>query len=813
MCLSERRTVFGRCIFVPSAPPLGWAVGTCDRGYSEPMRTNAERLVDGREVMRSSRSRVLRRLVLVGAAMTLGLWPHHASAQSDLAVGAGAGDSRVQATLTATGAAGEYDGIAGSWFIADVTLTGVSGLKASAILDWRLITGAGNELMPFPGGSASVPDGQVGAGQTVTIKLGFDITGQSGPARLVYQPFLDAGPLAVWSVAIETPVVTIPIAVDPLTSPPFTSPPFTPSIGVPVPNVFGGAEGVRSFHAVYDIQTDGTILVSETIDYDFGVTPRHGIFRDLALFQPIDSDHERKYPITDVTVSAAEGTPDRFELLRNGDFERIKIGDAKITIDGGHRYVIAYRLSGALNPQPAGPELYFNVTGRWPVPMSDVIIEVHAPGGVENVTCYAGPTGSTSTCDESAIDAGVARYHEAGLEADGQLTIVAALPLDSVQNVGPILGEAPRDLRDAVEPDPVNMGGAAGVGVAGLMTVGTLVWRKGRDLVADGSPVDAVMAPDELPARRLPVLRRVVTPVEFVPPDGARPGLLGTLYDERVDPVDVSATIVDLAVRGYLKIEEIPKSGLFGRSDHHLSRLDGHEDRLLPYERILLNGLFAGGVDGRFLSELKNTFAPTLERVTSSMYAQTVERGWFERRPDATRTRWVLWGTAVTTLGGLAIAGAVIAKRWVWPGAAILLIGLIFTFASRWMPRRTSHGTSVIRRAEGFRRFIVESEVRRAEFAERKHLFTEYLPYAIVFGCVDKWAATFADLSSGELPDTGGWYVGTGGFNSRHFSRSMNGFTSSAGSTMSSTPGGSGGSGSSGGSSGGGGGGGGGGSW
>ncbi len=761
--------------------------------------------------MQSRSGRTVRRLALVGAVVAFVSWPHPASAQGELTVGQSAGDGRVQATVTAARAAVEYDGLAGNWFVADVTLTGVAGLKTVAILDWRLVVGSGNELVPFPGVNAKIPDDFLTPGQTSTIELGFQITGESGSARLVYRPFLDPAPLAAWSVTVETPAASVPAAVDPLTSLPLL--PLVPSIDVPALDVAGGVEAVRSFHAVYDIQRDGTILVTETIDYNFGISRRHGIFRDLALFQPIDSDRERKYPITEVTVSTDEGTPGRFELLRNGDFQRIKIGDPQLTIDGVHRYVIGYRLGGALNPQEAGPELYFNVTGRWPVGMSDVTVEVHAPAGVVSATCYAGPSGSTALCEQSSVDAGVARYHETGLAANDQLTIVATLPIDSVQSVGLIDGEAPRDLRDAVEPGPVNIAGSAGIGVVGLISVGALVWRKGRDLVADGSPVDAVMDPDSLPARRLPVLRRVETPVEFEPPDGARPGLLGTLYDERADPVDVSATIVDLAVRGYLRIEEIPKSGLFGHTDHHLVRLEGRDDRLLAYERMLLNGLFAGGTDATFLSTLKNTFAPTLEKVNSSMYTETVQRGWFDRRPDATRSRWIQCGSAVTTLGGLAVVGAVITKRWVWPGAALVVVGLIFILASRWMPRRTSKGTSVLRRVEGFRRFIVESEARRAEFAERKNLFTEYLPYAIVFGCVDRWAATFAELSSGELPDTGTWYVGTGAFNSRHFSRSMNGFTSTAGSTMASTPGGSGGSGSSGGSSGGGGGGGGGGSW
>ena len=127
------------------------------------------------------------------------------------------------------------------------------------------------------------------------------------------------------------------------------------------------------------------------------------------------------------------------------------------------------------------------------------------------------------------------------------------------------------------------------------------------------------------------------------------------------------------------------------------------------------------------------------------------------------------------------------------------------------MPRRTAKGTAVLRRAVGFRRFIVESEKDRARFAEQRHLFSEYLPYAVVFGATEKWAKAFAGLDD-ELPEQG-WYGGPRAFTASSFSDSIDGFAVTTAGTITSTPAGSGSSGFSGGSSGGGGGGGGGGSW
>jgi uncharacterized membrane protein len=133
--------------------------------------------------------------------------------------------------------------------------------------------------------------------------------------------------------------------------------------------------------------------------------------------------------------------------------------------------------------------------------------------------------------------------------------------------------------------------------------------------------------------------------------------------------------------------------------------------------------------------------------------------------------------------------------------------------AARWMPKRTAKGYAVLRHAEGFKRFIDESEKRRAEFAEKKNLFSEYLPYAVVFGATKKWAHAFAGLGD-EPPDTSSWYVSQHALDYALFSSAIDGFAVTTAGTLTSAPASTGASGFSGGGfSGGGGGGGGGGSW
>jgi uncharacterized membrane protein len=144
-------------------------------------------------------------------------------------------------------------------------------------------------------------------------------------------------------------------------------------------------------------------------------------------------------------------------------------------------------------------------------------------------------------------------------------------------------------------------------------------------------------------------------------------------------------------------------------------------------------------------------------------------------------------------------------------GVAIIVVGLVALAVARIMPAKTAAGAELLRRSLGFRHYMEVAEKERQRFAERENIFSEYLPYAIVFGCVDRWARAFKDIDMSA--QTSSWYAGSGPFNAGILSSSLQGFSANLGSAISSTPGSSGGSGFSGGGAGGGGGGGGGGSW
>jgi uncharacterized membrane protein YgcG len=559
----------------------------------------------------------------------------------------------------------------------------------------------------------------------------------------------------------------------------------------------------------YTIQPDASIQVAEALDVDFRNLQRHGIFRDLVYLQPYDQTTNREYDIHIEGVIDGSGRQQPVKRTTDGALARFRIGDPSRTVSGPQTYRIAYRLGGALNAFPDRDELYWNATGTWPVAISRAIVRVDTPAdAIERVACFEGAAGSTTPCrvtftpDEATFTA------TRPLAAGEQLTIVAGLRKGAVAAPVPHLVPRPRDVlhffdRTAAYLSILLVGLAAAVG-----GIGTLWWRLGRDRRYTSIQYLSGTTDQE----RVPLFASDPIVVEFEPPDGLRPGQMGLLFDERADTLDVTATIVDLAVRGYLRISELPKSGVlawFGKPDYQLDRLKAPDSNLLDYERIVLDGLFFSG-ETRKLSELRNTFYTDLARAKTALYADAVTRGWFPRNPNIVRGSWAAAGLLV---GGAGVALTIYLGYW-WGaglvGVPVAAAGLLLVLMARAMPRRTAKGREATRRALGFARYIRTAEQHQQAFAERANIFTSYLPYAIAMKCVDKWARAFRDIDLQQA--TTGWYVGTSRFDAGTFSSNLATFSDSVSSAIASTPGGSGGSGF-GGSSGGGGGGGGGGSW
>jgi uncharacterized membrane protein YgcG len=561
------------------------------------------------------------------------------------------------------------------------------------------------------------------------------------------------------------------------------------------------------------------LLVHETIQYDFGRLERHGIFRDI----PVRFDYppkratDRVFPLDVVSVKAAPGTPSQYtteDFSSNGvGYERIKIGDPHRTIEGVHTYEITYVVRGALNGFSDHDELVWNAVGtQWSVPIATTTVRLSAPAAIQQVNCSQGSFGSSLPCKTAQSSGSQATFTQGLLGPFAGVTVSIAIPKGAVPRPRPVLEER-FTLDRAFALTPVT--GAASGGLLVVLVGGFLAFfvPRARDRRYRGSAVDAAYGTKGAPEEAVPLFEHTETPVEFVPPDGLRPGQVGTLVDFTANPLDVTATIVDLAVRKHLVIEETETESRWMKNDWTLTKLDAPAgDTPAPYEQQLLDGIFQSDVTVE-LSGLKNHFAARMRGVQQALLDDAMARGWFTRKPGtATGIAFAVAIFALVAGVALTIALAVLTHAAL-VGVPFVILGIVMLVAARYAPSRTATGSATLRHVDGFRRFIEESEKERARFAERKNLFSEYLPYAIVFGATEKWAKAFAGLD-GELPDTS-WYRSSLPFQYLAFSSAMHGFTVTTAGTLTSTPPSTSGSSgfSGGGFSGGGGGGGGGGSW
>ena len=604
-------------------------------------------------------------------------------------------------------------------------------------------------------------------------------------------------------------------------------------------------ELIRSYRVVITIRSDGSLAVQERIDYDFGDVPHHGIFREIPDRFTYNHDFDRAEPLSDIRVTSV-GASAKTKVSHSGGSTEIKIGDPDRTVSGEHLYTISYTVRGALNGFSDHDELYWNAIGtEWTVPIRQASAQVVSPASIERVTCFSGPDGSNLPCGSQTVSGQTATFRQPGGLADEEgLTVVVALPKGAVPNPVPILKRR-FNIHYAFSIRPLTLSVTGVEALALLAWVGWLLWSRGRDVRYVGSVVDASYGGTE-GERRVGLFEGGAVPVEFQPPEDIRPGQVGTLIDEQANPLDVTATIVDLAVRGYLRIQEIPKKHFWGKPDWWLIQLREPDEHLLGYEQTMLDGLFRDADDDDLtelasaafdlavpdrpdmgsmvvpkgtplaavkLSALKAKFATRLHTVQDGLYDDAVQRGWFSVRPDKVRVTWHGRAIGLLILGGVATFALAKFTFLGLVGLPIIAAGILMLAGAHAMPRRTAKGTAMVRRVFGFRTYIETAEVQEAKFEEQENLFSRYLPFAVVFGAVEKWARRFEALGV-EEPTNLGWYAGSHPFTVGSFSQAMDAFSTTTAGTISSTPSGSGGSGfGGGGSSGGGGGGGGGGSW
>jgi hypothetical protein len=302
----------------------------------------------------------------------------------------------------------------------------------------------------------------------------------------------------------------------------------------------------------------------------------------------------------------------------------------------------------------------------------------------------------------------------------------------------------------------------------------------------------------------------------YEPPEQLSPGELGTLFDNRADMRDVTATLVDLAVRGFILVEERNESHVFGLVSNKeyvfgLRKPRSEWTALRSHEQALLEALFkqgtpsvgeagaaAGGgpLETVTLSQLEHHFYKDLPGIRNHLYDQLVERGYYVRRPDRVMAAYIVGGVLLG--GAIGVGGALLnSALGVQPIAAIIagvLSGLIAIAFGVVMPARTERGTRALEGALGFEEFLRRVEGDRLErVVKTPEMFEKYLPFAMALAVEKTWARAFEGIAT-EPP---AWYVGgaPGAYYPQMFVGSLNTLSTRTAAAMASAPRSSGGSG------------------
>jgi len=543
---------------------------------------------------------------------------------------------------------------------------------------------------------------------------------------------------------------------------------------------------IERFDAVIRVERDGTIDVTETITARF-TGAWNGIYRSIPLKYRTARGLNWTLGLEGLGATNPDGGALRLEASRERHYLKIRMwipGAENAT----RTAVLHYRATNALRFFDEHDELYWNVTGdEWDVPIEAATARIELPPDAAGLRAVAfnGVYGSTAQ-DASVEMAGTAvriamphalAFHEGLTAVVGWNKGLVAEPTAAARTAGVLGSNWPLLL-----PVPVFFGAF-------------LMWRRrGRD------------------PRRLPVT------VRYEPPPGLTPGEAGTLMDNTPDMRDITATLVDLAVRGHLRFEEREQSKLFGlvkEEEYVLHRLEAPADagQQAPHERRLLEGIFSGRGTTVRLSELEDEFYSELPGIRTAIFDRLLERGLYHARPDRVLQRWhvggIFLGLAVG-FGGSAVAARLLLTPVPFIVAGVLVAAIVIGFGFI-MPARSVAGARTLEAVLGFEEFLrrVEGEQYRRVIVGHPELFDRFLPFAMAFGVEKKWARAF----EGIYTSTPTWYAGPAvtHFSVGRLSNSLAGFSAKAGTTLASSPRSSSGSGFGGGGSSGGGGGGGGG--
>lgn len=480
-----------------------------------------------------------------------------------------------------------------------------------------------------------------------------------------------------------------------------------------------------------------------------------------------NDDEWFSFPISNIQVTSPSGARADTLVEREDGNVLLRIGEANTVYNEPQSYLISYDVEGLIVSDQAESGLdefsWTAISASTSSRLSDVQVTVNGPADVSRTACFFGDD-FQQECSATSSSS-TATYALDELAPGTPVQVVTGFPAGTFGGVQQI------KIRRTT---PANMfeltpGTGAATGLLGIGAVAALVAiyrRHARDDVFVGlTPGLTPGTGQEGSIGKRSGKQNVA--VAFRPPKNVRVGEAGTLIDATADAVDISATLVDLAVRGHLRISDA------GSNDHLLTRTRRAADPLESYEGRLMERIFKEGDEIR-VTELRDArYAGVQDKTKSDLYSRVVARKWFKSNPSTAQLAPMFLGFVL-----LAVAFGVgfLASSIGWGLLAIPfgILGLGLILLSSKFKTRTALGSAVLAETRGFELYLRTAEANQIKFEEGVDIFSRYLPYAMIFGVADRWAKVFADLGAQGLYEPNlSWYYGANLYNSYAFGTAL----------------------------------------